>query len=408
MWGNNIVKFFIRIAVIFILALAVAGFSHFTIGQVTIYISNYRYSFSLNLLIVFWLLTFAIIYYLTRLYINVMRLPNKIQRSRIKNALIISRRHLNYAGLHYFEGKYRSCYNDAMKSVKKEYSQDNKFLAYLLAFRAASIMRDSQKENEILSEIDQFKDNKWQLAKHMVIADNLYNEQQFGLCIDNLNAVLQIDHKHVPAHRMLLKVYLHLANFHKAYEMLTWLLKNDSLREYKASKYKAKVIGGLFSSTNDVEELTSVYNKLDKTEKSSFLFGKQYFDAMLRLKEYDLAIQFLETHLKDESLQLIYSESLLALSKRLESKERADRLLVVAEKCLKANPNSSQLLLALGILSYTKQLWGKSQNYLEASINIKPSLDGFLYLSLVAKANNDNDTFNRYQNKLLNNLHNLI
>ena len=225
-------KLFIRVSLLFLLALAVAGFSRFNTGSVTLYLGNYQAILSLNLLLIIWLVSFALIYYLLRLYINLRRLPNRIQRNRARNTLISSRRHLNEAGLHYFEGKYRSCYDNALKLMKREINPDNKFLAYMLAFRAANVMRDSEKEAKISAEMNQFNDPKWQLAKHLVIAENLYNEQRFGQCIDNLNAVLQLDHKHIQARRMLLKVYLNLANYSKAYEVLTWLLKNDSLREY--------------------------------------------------------------------------------------------------------------------------------------------------------------------------------
>mgnify|MGYP003539892754 FL=1 len=136
-------KLFIRVSLLFLLALAVAGFSRFNTGSVTLYLGNYEAILSLNLLLIVWLVSFAVIYYLLRLYINLRRLPNRIQRNRARNTLISSRRHLNDAGLHYFEGKYRSCYDNALKSMKREINPDNKFLAYMLAFRAANVMRDS-------------------------------------------------------------------------------------------------------------------------------------------------------------------------------------------------------------------------------------------------------------------------
>jgi HemY protein len=369
------VKLFIRVSLLFLLALAVAGFSRFNTGSVTLYLGNYEAILSLNLLLIVWLVSFAVIYYLLRLYINLRRLPNRIQRNRARNTLISSRRHLNDAGLHYFEGKYRSCYDNALKSMKREINPDNKFLAYMLAFRAANVMRDSEKEAKISAEMNQFSEPKWQLAKHLVIAENLYNEQRFGQCIDNLNAVLQLDHKHIQARRMLLKVYLNLANYSKAYEVLTWLLKNDSLREYKASKYKARVISGLFKAAVSAKELSGYYNKLARDEKVSFLYAKLYFDGLLRLAEYALAIEFLAENLKVETLHLIYSDAILALSKKLEDKIQVDKLNLIAEKSLLADKSNANLLLALGILSYRQQRFAKSQAYLEASSHLKPSLD---------------------------------
>ncbi|MDQ5947876.1 MAG: HemY protein [Pseudomonadota bacterium] len=400
-------KLFIRVSLLFLLALAVAGFSRFNTGSVTLYLGNYEAILSLNLLLIVWLVSFAVIYYLLRLYINLRRLPNRIQRNRARNTLISSRRHLNDAGLHYFEGKYRSCYDNALKSMKREINPDNKFLAYMLAFRAANVMRDSETEAKISAEMNQFSEPKWQLAKHLVIAENLYNEQRFGQCIDNLNAVLQLDHKHIQARRMLLKVYLNLANYSKAYEVLTWLLKNDSLREYKASKYKARVISGLFKAAVSAKELSGYYNKLARDEKVSFLYAKLYFDGLLRLAEYALAIEFLADNLKVETLHLIYSDAILALSKKLEDKIQVDKLNLIAEKSLFADKSNANLLLALGILSYHQQRFAKSQAYLEASSNLKPSLDVYVFLGLVAKDTQNSQLLAESHQQLIANIRNL-
>lgn len=394
-------KNLIHIIFILILALLIAFFTKADVGQVNFYLTSYRLSCSLNFLILVWIISFILTYYCVRLYVNILRLPHKIRRSKVKNALISSRKHLNFAGLHYFEGKYRSCYNEAVKSVKKEFSGDNKFLAFLLAFRSASIMRDEEKKNYVLEEINQFKDSKWQLAKHLMIANNLYNEQHYGQCIDHLNEVLKIDYKHILARMILLKVYLHLANYQMAYQILNGLLKNDLIGEYKANKYKIKVISGLFKELNDIEELISVFKHLDKIEKSSFFFGKQYFNALLRLEEYHLAVNFLEEHLKDEALQLVYTDSILALSKKIKSRDVVDKLFNIATKCLQANRDSYELQMALGILSLQCQQLDKAQAYLEASINLASSQEAYLYLIFIAKTMNNEKLLASTQQKLL-------
>lgn len=393
-------KLFIKTLIIFALALAIAGFGLFNNGTVAIYVASYKIELSLNLLILLWLLSVIVIYYSFRILINVKRIPNKIHRARVRSALIAARQRLNFAGLHYFEGKYRSCYENALKSLKREANKDNKFLAYMLAYRAANIMRDQDKEDKIATELEQFNEPKWQLAKHLLIAENFYNHQLYGQAIDNLNAALQLDHRHVPAHRMLLKVCLHLANYSKAYEMLEWLLKNDSLREYKASKYKARVIGGLFAEITETKELNKYYNKLDKNEKSSFLYSRLYFNALLRIADYSAAVEFLERCFKDNSIQLIYSESLLALAKKVDDAKLLEKLTKLSEKILVTDTQNAELLLTLGILNYQQRNLEHSRTYLESSLNIKHSLDATIYLSFVAEATHDNALFAECQKKL--------
>lgn len=400
-------KLFIRITILFLIAVAVAGFSRFNSGSVSFFLGNYEAILSLNLLLIIWLVSFVIVYYLFRMYVNLRRLPNRIQKSRARNALIGSRAHLNNAWLHYFEGKYRSSYDYALKSIKREINPDNKFLAYIIAFRAANIMRDGAKEAQICTEINQFSDPKWRLAKYLVVAENFYNEQRFGQCIDNLNAVIQLDHKHVPARRMLLKVYLSLTNYAQAYEVLIWLLRNDSLREHQVNKYKTQVMSGIFKTLKTQKELTSYYNKLTREERNNFLYGKLYFDGLLRLCEYEAALDFLTANLKVETMQLIYSEAVLALSKKIADNTLINKLKSIAEKSSALNQRNHNMLLSLGILSYQQQMWEISQAYLEDSINLKPSLDAYVFLSLIAKETSNSQLLIESNQKLVANIRNL-
>ena len=52
-----------------------------------------------------------------------------------------------------------------------------------------------------------------------------------------------------------------------------------------------------------------------------------------------------------------------------------------AEGWLKSHPNDASLLLALGKLCAHCGLWGKAQNYLEASLSVEPSYTAHLALA---------------------------
>ena len=55
----------------------------------------------------------------------------------------------------------------------------------------------------------------------------------------------------------------------------------------------------------------------------------------------------------------------------------------MADGWLKANPQDADLLLYLGRLAYSKQLWGKAQGYLEASLALQPGMQARLALAKV-------------------------
>ena len=54
-----------------------------------------------------------------------------------------------------------------------------------------------------------------------------------------------------------------------------------------------------------------------------------------------------------------------------------------ADAWLQSNPNDPRLLLHLGELAYGKQLWGKAQSYLEASLSLSPGTQARLVLAKV-------------------------
>lgn len=398
-------RLIIRIGVIFLLALAVANYGLFANNWVIFHISNYQYQLNLNFLLLSILILFIVIYYVLRAYINIKRLPNKIANSRMRDMLISSRKHLNEAGLHYFEGKYRSCYDSALKSIKKESSVDNQFLAYMLAYKSAGIMRDLPKEQDIDEKIKVFKEPKWLLAKYMAIAENLYNHQQYGQCIDNLNTVLNIDHRHVPAHFLLMKVYLLLNNFKKSYEMLDWLLKNDSIQQYKADKYKLRVISGLFRESNSFSEVANAYNKLNKDERHSFQYGKLYFDSLIRLEMYNDATKFLQDSESYESLQYLFCDGLLNLSRKVAKRDIIMKLLDLAEKSQVKYKDNLSLMTALAILSYNADFLSKSKLYFEAVALQAKTTEVFVYLALIAKKSEDSILLERSYNEIINILH---
>jgi uncharacterized protein HemY len=131
------------------------------------------------------------------------------------------------------------------------------------------------------------------------------------------------------------------------------------------------------------------------------LYSKLYFNALLRIADYSAAVEFLERNFKDNSIQLIYSESLLALAKKVDDAKLLEKLTKLCEKAFGANAQNAELLLTLGVLNYQQRNLEQSRTYLESSLKIKPSLDATIYLSFVAEATHDNALLAECQKKLL-------
>jgi len=67
-----------------------------------------------------------------------------------------------------------------------------------------------------------------------------------------------------------------------------------------------------------------------------------------------------------------------------------------AEKWLKRHPQEPGLLLALGKLCIQQKLWGKAQNYLDASVSLLPSHTAYEALGQLAEQMGKQDEASRY------------
>jgi HemY protein len=401
------VKVVLKLLILLAVALMIAMLSSVGPGHVILFFDKYRVDLSLTALLVIILFTFLVVYYLIRFWVNLNRLPNKIRKWRAKQALLQGRNYLNSAGIHYFEGKYGNACNNALKSTSKEINKDNKFLALMLAFKSATFMRDYEKQEALLEELNNYKDKKWQLAKFMATAESQYAEHKYSLCLENLNQVILLDKRHIPARRIMLKVYLRLNNYEKAFEVLSWLTKHDYLERSQAESYKLQVLSGLFNHISDAAELHHFYRKLDKKDRDNPLVNKFYFDALIRLKQFPVAIELVE-ELDGRELSYGLGENIILLAKKTTEEKQAQRLLAACEKYLLTNKQNAKLLLALGIVCFTLKLWENAKSYIEASLTLKPTIDSYLYLSFIGKAMNNQMLAEHAEHMLVENLHTLV
>ena len=72
-----------------------------------------------------------------------------------------------------------------------------------------------------------------------------------------------------------------------------------------------------------------------------------------------------------------------------------------AEKWLKLHSDDAGLLLALGKLCLSRELWGKAQNYLDASNSLAPSSAAYTALAKLAEKLNKDDDASRYYKRAM-------
>ena len=73
------------------------------------------------------------------------------------------------------------------------------------------------------------------------------------------------------------------------------------------------------------------------------------------------------------------------------SEKEQQQAIDIADNWLKQQADDAELLTYLGQLAYSKQLWGKAQGYLEASLAVRESAQARLVLAKVFDATEQTD-----------------
>ncbi len=123
------------------------------------------------------------------------------------------------------------------------------------------------------------------------------------------------------------------------------------------------------------QALKEYWQNISSSDKKDSKLAAAAASASAALGDCATAHQIIEQSLDnqwDSELAELYGEC---------PEDDAIRQIERAEGWLKSHPNDASLLLALGKLCAHCGLWGKAQNYLEASLSVEPSYTAHLALA---------------------------
>ncbi|MDE1713627.1 hypothetical protein PWG14_13725, partial (plasmid) [Chromobacterium amazonense] len=146
-------------------------------------------------------------------------------------------------------------------------------------------------------------------------------------------------------------------------------LEPEQARRYRLAAYQQQ-LAGLLSE----REVRDWLRRIPAPESGNPQLQQQVVAHLIRLQAYDAAATLLAEALAGDDMELPeLARELGQLAAHLSVDKRL-ALLKEADAWLKQRPRDHWLLLALGRLAQAQQLWGKAQNYLEASVSIQPTL----------------------------------
>lgn len=186
--------------------------------------------------------------------------------------------------------------------------------------------------------------------------------------------------RNVQVLRLLVQLYVQQEDWQKLHELLPDLRRRQVLdtehwQRLAVQVYREQVTH--LSSARELELLHDSWEELPLPVQQDDAFVGVYMEQLVRLGAHRQAEQAIVSSLKRH-----WNETLVDLFGNLSGSDAGGQL-TIAESWLEQHPEDPVLLLALGKISIRNELWGRARGYLERSIELHPTPEGWRLLGQV-------------------------
>lgn len=345
-------------------------------GYILLVYPPYRIELSLTLSVILLLSTFVSGYGLVRLIIGVLQLPAYVRKFRSDRAQAKARKLLDEELGAFFEGRFADSEKAANRAME---SGDSSTLHPIIAARSAHELREFKKRDAYLSAAEgkSIGDTSMRL---MTTGKFLLDQRDPHGALAALQEMRDKGVKdHLGALSLELKAHQQAGNWDDVLNVTYQLEKRDGIDATLASQFRQQAWLGKIRQQKDLKGLTACLKNMPAEFR---LRSKVAAAAARALNQHGggtLAQQLLTESLNaqwDSELVALYGDSLSGdVVAQIEQ----------AEKWLTLHSQDAGLLLALGKLCLHQRLWGKAQNYLDASNSIAPSHAAYTALGQLAE-----------------------
>lgn len=381
-------KGLIWIIVLFLIAVGVAiGLNNYS-GNVYIAVEQMLIRMNLHLFLVGLLISVCVLYFLVKIFFGLIATPGKVSRFGSSRKSRKAMENLHAAGVAFFEGRYQKAESEAAKVLENKHAGDNRILALMIAAQAADKNGDHTLRNQYLDDIATRLPAKSQLPRHLLIAESALAHHDYETANEHLQAAEKLDSHLTQLVRLQLNYALAQNDALSILDKTDKLQKANAMTETEAMKHRFVAYEDLIRQADDASSLKNAIKRIPDAQKTGDLcvvIAEQYEQLGL----YGDAVAWVSSyypHTQKSGLLKPFVRSVRYLS---DAEQR--RAIDIADGWLKNQPKDAQLLLNLGEMAFNKQLWGKAQSYLEASIAIKPSAPARLALAKVFDEVNASD-----------------
>ena len=362
-------------------ALALAG--RVGDGYVLFVYPPWRIEASLLLFVLALAAAFAVAYLAARLIGHTLALPSQVRAFRERRKREHAQSALTAALQCHFEGRFARAEKEAALAWESGAAPG---LAALIAARAAHQLREFERRDLWLERAGAAGETL-HAARLLTQAELLLEERDFVGARNALRSLHGTGPRHIAAARMQLRAERGAQNWEEVLRLAALLAKRGAIPPAIAEEHRVQAyIELLARDSGDRASFEARLRRIPAADQAHPRVAASAARRALALGEAALARELIERSLAEEwnsALVLLYGDV-----RKLDSRKTQDEARVRierAERWLRDHAEDPQLLATLGTLCVAAELWGKAQNYLEASLSFGPSRVAHLELARLAE-----------------------
>lgn len=381
-------KFLVWLLALFAAAVALTLASH-NPGYVQLVYPPYRVEMSLTLFVILALGMFGLAYATVRLLLAAVRLPAYVRAFRAERSRSKGRAAMMEALTAFFEGRYAAAEKAAVRAMELG---ETSGLNPIVAARAAHELREFDKRDAYLADAEH-KTVGEATMRLMAKTEFQLDQKQPQSALGSLKELSETGkRKHVGALTLELKAQQQARNWDAVLDVAAQLEKRDAIDATLAEQLRQQAwLEKLRVQAHDLDALRTLWKSVPGEFRRRPKIAEAAARSFLKLKDAAGASRLLV-----ESLNAQWDSDLVSLYGDCRTDDIVAQI-DQAERWLKQYPDDAGLMLALGKLCLHQGLWGKAQNYLDASLSLQPSRAAYSALGQLAeKLGKKEDAFNYY------------
>jgi HemY protein len=356
---------------VFAAAVALALAARLGEGYVLFVYPPWRVEVALLLFVLGSLAAFGAGYFALRLVSHTLGLPAQVRAYREGRRRAQAQGALAAALQCHFEGRYARAEKEAALAWEAGAAPG---IAALIAARAAHELRETGRRDQWLERAEAAGETL-QAARLLTQAELALDERDFVGARDALRSLHGTGPRHIAAARMQLRAERGAQNWEEVLRLTQMLANRGALSPAVAEEHRVQAqIELLARDAGDRGALESRLRRMPADDLAHPRVAAAAARHAATLGNAVLAREIIERGLAAEwngVLAELYG--VLPKMDALRAQEEARIRIERAERWLRERAQDAQLLAALGRLCMAAELWGKAQNYLEASVSFAPS-----------------------------------